>query len=316
MRRLALALSVSLCTAFGAFAAESLPILKGNAVVHSDTLRLGDLFENAGAKSDVAIAYAPQPGKRVVLDARWLQNAAQTNGLNWQPSSPYDRTMVERASTQIPRDQIEMELLAALAVEGVPPKADIELATRDLQIYIPEEAPATIAVRDLSYDPRTKRFQATIESPANSPSAVRSRVAGRVFATTQIPVLARPLNRGQTITDKDIEWQEVRGEAIRRDVITDIDQLVGQSPRRSLRAGMPVQSSDVQTPIAVTRGSLVTMVLKTDAMTLTSQGKALENGSVGDTIRITNTQSNHTVEAKVEGPNMVSVIPTNRALAN
>lgn len=316
MIRLALALTVGLCTAFGAFAAESLPVLKGNAVVHSDTLRLGDLFDNAGPKADTAIAYAPQPGKRVVLDAHWLQSTAQAHGLNWQPSSPYDRTVVERASTQIPRDQIEMELLAALTTEGVPPKADIELSTRDLQIYIPEESPTTIAVRDLAYDPRTKRFQATIETPANSPSAVRTRVSGRVFATTQIPVLTRPVNRGQVISERDIEWQEVRGEAVRRDVATDLDQLVGQAPRHNLRAGVPVLTTDVQAPIAVTKGSLVTMVLKTDAMTLTTQGKALENGSVGDTIRIINTQSNHTVEAKVEGPNMVSVMPTNRVLAN
>jgi len=318
MKRVALALAVWLSFAGGAAAAESLPTLKSAAVAHGDMLRLGDLFENAGDKADTVVAYAPAPGKRVTLDARWLQSTAQSHGLNWQPANPYERTIVERASTQIPRSQIEMEILAALALDGgVPGKADLELTTRDLQIYVPAEAPATVAVRDLAYDPRSKRFQATVEAPADSPSAQRIRVAGRVFGTTEIPVLTRALNRGQIITEQDIEWQEVRGEAVRRDVVTDAEQLIGREPRHALRPGMPLRAGDVQTPVAVAKNSLVTMVLKTNVMTLTTQGKALENGGIGDTIRVLNTQSNQTVEAKVEGPNMVSVLPTGaRALAN
>ena len=51
-------------------------------------------------------------------------------------------------------------------------------------------------------------------------------------------------------------------------------------------------------------------------MSLTSQGRAVEQGSVGDTIRITNTRSNMTVEGKIEGLNLVTVPLNGTALAN
>jgi flagella basal body P-ring formation protein FlgA len=55
---------------------------------------------------------------------------------------------------------------------------------------------------------------------------------------------------------------------------------------------------------------LVTIILKSPKMTLTAQGKALDDGSDGDTVRITNTQSNKVIEAEVTGPAKVAVLAT------
>ena len=45
-------------------------------------------------------------------------------------------------------------------------------------------------------------------------------------------------------------------------------------------------------------------------MILTAQGKALDNGADGDTVRITNTQSKKVIEAEVTGMGRVAVLPT------
>ena len=42
-------------------------------------------------------------------------------------------------------------------------------------------------------------------------------------------------------------------------------------------------------------------------ITLTAQGRALENGTVGDTIQVVNTQSSRTIDARVEGTGVVRV---------
>ena len=87
--------------------------------------------------------------------------------------------------------------------------------------------------------------------------------------------------------------------------------------RQMLRSGQMLSAADLQRPISVTKGALVTMILKVGAMSLTTQGRALEQGSLGDFIRITNTHSNMTVTGKIEGPNVVSVAPPgNIALAD
>ena len=55
--------------------------------------------------------------------------------------------------------------------------------------------------------------------------------------------------------------------------------------------------------------STVTIVLQTDAMTLTAQGRASEDGAKGDTIRVVNLRSKKTIEAVVSGADQVTIHP-------
>jgi flagella basal body P-ring formation protein FlgA len=57
----------------------------------------------------------------------------------------------------------------------------------------------------------------------------------------------------------------------------------------------------------VTKGNLVTIEMRNAGMSLSTQGKALEEGSLGDVIRVTNISSNKIIEAKVNGTNRVDV---------
>jgi flagella basal body P-ring formation protein FlgA len=56
--------------------------------------------------------------------------------------------------------------------------------------------------------------------------------------------------------------------------------------------------------------------LKTPMMTLTSQGKAIENGSDGDVIRLTNTQSNTVIQAIVSGAGVVTITTVSHLAMN
>ena len=289
--------------------------LRSNVMLNDDYLRLGDLFDNAGPKAETVIAQAPRPGKRVTLEARWLASVAQTYGLGWRPFSLNDRSVVERASRNIPIDQIELELMAALASYGIASDAEIELASRQ-PLVVAAESSGTVAVRDLYYDERQGRFSAILEAPAGAPDAVRARITGRVFTTIRVPVPVRAIGRGDVIGVNDLEWRTVRGELAKRDIVFDESRLVGMAARTSLQPGKPVQRQEVQRPVIVAKGSIVTLAVRTQSMSLTAQGRALEDGSVGDTVRVTNTSSNRTIEGRVEGPNLVAVLPASHVLAN
>jgi flagella basal body P-ring formation protein FlgA len=319
MKRLLLAAAFALALAAPAMADDLPASLKSTAIIEADTVRLGDLWDNLGAKGETVIANAPQPGKRITADARWLAMVAQHHGVAWQPASAFDRIVIERAGQMVDYKAVETELKEALALEGVPGPFDFEIANRSaLNITIPSsEGQANVAVRDVSWDSRTSRFTATIEAPAGAPNATRQRVSGRVFTLARIPVLARSLNRGDVITERDIEWQDARAEAVRRDIVSDPRQMIGLEPRSPLRQGMPVRISELQRPVLVQRNSTVTMSVKTPFMTLTTQGKASEDGGKGDLIRITNLQTKRVVEGIVDGPGTVVVAMNGaRALAN
>jgi len=310
----ALLLAASLLAAGGPALAQT-AALRTNVMLNDDYLRLSDLFENAGPKAETVIAQSPQPGKRVTLEARWLASVAQTYGVDWRPFGTNDRSVVERASRSIPIDQIELELMAALSSYGIPPNAQIELASRQ-PLVIAAESTGTVGVRDLYYDERQARFTAVLEAPAGAPNAVRARITGRVFTTVNVPVPVRVIGRGEVIGPNDLEWRNVRGEVAKRDIVLDESRLIGQAARTSLQAGNPIQRQDVQKPVIVAKGAIVTLAVRTQSMNVTAQGRALEDGSVGDTVRVTNTSSNRTVEGRVEGPNLIAVLPTGRMLAN
>ncbi|CCG40359.1 flagellar basal body P-ring formation chaperone FlgA [Magnetospirillum molischianum] len=286
------------------------PQLRPAVTLEADVIRLGDLWENAGEKAEVPLAKAPEPGKHITLEARWLAAVANAYNLDWRPATPFDRTTIERAGRTIDIRAVETELREALSLEGAPAGANIELSNRgSLRILVPVNTDQTIGIRDLNYDPRMNRFSAVVEVPAGAANATRFKVNGSVFASARIPVLAHPMARGEVIAENDIEWVEVREEVVRRDVVTTLRQVVGQEPRYPLRAGAPIRTAEIQKPISVAKNSAVTIIVRTPFMVLSAQGRATEDGSVGDVIRVTNAQSKQVVDARVEGPGQVSVIP-------
>jgi len=286
------------------------PQLRPAVTLEGDVIRLGDLWENAGEKAEVPLARAPEPGKHITLEARWLTAVANAYALDWRPATPFDRSTVERAARAIDIRAVENEVREALTLEGAPAGINIELANRSsMRILVPVNSEQTIGIRDLNYDPRMNRFSAVVEVPAGAANATRVKINGSVFASTRIPVLAHAMGRGDVISENDIEWVDVREEVVRRDIVTNLRQVVGQEPRYPLRAGAPIRTAEIQKPVSVAKNSAVTMIVRTPFMVLSVQGRATEDGSVGDVIRVTNIQSKQVVDARVEGPGQVSVIP-------
>lgn len=307
---LALALSVLAPPAAAAPAAEAAPVtLRQSVTVSGGMVRLGDLFVPAGDKAEAAVAYAPAPGKRAIFDARWLYRVARAYGLNWRPLGIHEKAVVVRESIVIGRREIADHILAALVDKGVDADMQVELSNRMLRIHVPGDSTATVAVEDVAYDPRTRRFIAIVVAPADDPAARRIRVTGRVHRVIDVPVLTRRVLAGEVIRERDVKWIAMRGDRLQRDTIQDPGALIGKSPRRGLRAGVPVRVSDVRLPVLVPRRSLVTITYRVRSMTLTARGRALEDGGAGDTVRVANIQSNTVVQAVVTGVNRVSVQP-------
>lgn len=300
-------------TAAPAVAQEAVT-LRPAALVDGDVVRLGDLFVNLGPEAETPIIRAPQPGRRMGLDSKWLASVAAAYKLPWRPLGRLDRIVVERRSDLVGAERVQSMVLDALALHGVTADSELQFAGRSLEMHVPVGEGDDVAVRDLQYDERVQRFSAVIETAGSAPQ--RLRVAGRVFRTAEVPVLARAMSRGDIVNERDIEWRSVRVELFGQNVLTDAADVLGKELRHAARPGVPLRANDVRRPVVVAKGSLVTMVLRSGSLMLTAQGRAVENGGHGDIIRITNSHTKSTVEARVENANMVSVLPMAQALAN
>ncbi len=184
-------------------------------------------------------------------------------------------------------------------------RLQMDLDTRSIELRAPQGA-GGLSVENLYYNPVQGRFAAEIVVTNTQPT-VRLPVAGRAFGVVQVPVLARRVVPGDVIGPPDIDWQDVRADQTSSDTAATDAQLIGMTPKRGVPTNQPVRLRDLQSPRMVDKGALVTITLATESISLTTQGKALQDGGRGEVIRVVNTQSNRIVEATVAGPNMVAV---------
>ncbi len=127
-----------------------------------------------------------------------------------------------------------------------------------------------------------------------------------------VPVLKEAMGPGQIIQQSDVDLIDLPASKINKYTIAEIDQLVGKTPKRFLKANETIRHREVKDPIMVERKNLVTIVLKSSRMLLTAQGQAMESGAEGDVIRVMNINSRKVVAGRIVSANRVDVVLSNQ----
>ena len=279
--------------------------LSSRVTVDDNVVRLGDIFQGAGTFADTVVAYAPRPGARATFDSRWLTRVAVAYKLDWRPASRMDRVVIERSSRVVGREDLENLLQARMIDDGGDPTARAVLANKALRLHLPTDSTEDLSVEQMSLDQSNSRFTAMVSWGTGNKE--RMRISGRFVRMTEVPVLANRIMRGEIISKSDIKWVNMPESRLSRTSIIDLDKLVGMSVKRAISAGKAISANDVRRPLLVSRGQLVTMTLTTPSMQLSSKGRALQAGSAGDVIRISNSQTSTVIDAVVTGSGRVRV---------
>jgi len=130
--------------------------------------------------------------------------------------------------------------------------------------------------------------------------------ADAAFAgTVRIVVPAHNIARGDTISETDLTYTTVDGNALMSGIPTKMDEVKGMQARRMLSAGQPFRGDDVRKPIVVSKGDTVTMQFVVPGVELTAMGRAMSEGGVGDTVTIQNPASYRMISGVVVAPGTV-----------
>ncbi|MBU2952511.1 flagellar basal body P-ring formation chaperone FlgA [Marinobacter sp. F3R08] len=135
----------------------------------------------------------------------------------------------------------------------------------------------------------------------------------RMFVTASVSihgpalVAARPLARGERITEALLTRQSVEINASRRGVLTSTDEAIGMQVRRSVNTGSLITPDMLSAPNAVERGDHVIITAKTGGFSVSSRGRALANASVGQQVLVKNLRSSRTIKASVVAPGHVEI---------
>ena len=314
----ALLLAASAAGLLLAASAAAATTLKAGATISRDTVLLGDLFADlpADVSPDRPVGRAPMPGRKIEYNAIQLDDIAAASQLDWKAPDRYVHVEVERAAHTIAREQIIAALRPALAEHGVPGDAVLTLDNELMRIVTPAELPMSIGFEDMTYDAALGRFQAMLVTPAGSPDAKRVRVSGRAVQTMLLPVPSRPIAMGEVIKVTDLQLMRIRIDRAGNMVESDPDQVIGRTARRVLAAQEPIPASAVAPTILVPRNSLAIARIASGRILITMEGKALDDGALGDTVRIANPRSNKIVQGVVSGRGEVTLLSTVSLAAN
>ncbi len=283
--------------------------LRSAVDIRRPAIRLGDVFVGVPEEKDLDIALAPPPGKSVVYPVKVLVRLAEQFGLPWSPESLTDRCVLTRAAILLTSEKIGEKIIEKIKEEKGEEASDLTALFdgRFDGVFLPAEQDASFDLQAFDYDPQTRRFRAELVAASSAQQPIRQKLSGRVAVRREVPVLARRLTSGTVLGAGDIVWETVPQEKMPTDAAVDVTQIVGKELRRDQNEGEMLRLRDLIPPRLVARGSLVTMKVESPLMQITAQGRALQDGAKGEVVRVTNMQSNRTIEGVVESSGIVRV---------
>ncbi|WP_374764505.1 flagellar basal body P-ring formation chaperone FlgA [Yunchengibacter salinarum] len=283
--------------------------------VTASQVTLGDLFSVEGHLADQVVMPAPAPGDKRSLSIYELERIAVSAGLTLTRPAYVARVDIHREGERVDASALEQRLAEEARYEGVDQPVRVSLYGGVRRLYLPAGFDvSSIAFEGLSLSDHGRRLEVTALVPTGPDSVRRLSLTGRYERLTSVPVFNRRIQPGDVITDKDVTWKDIPTRRLRNRVITSQQALVGRTVRRPVQPGQLIASNDVHRPLMVEKGDAVTVRYTVGALRLMATGLALENGAKGELIRVRNSKSNQTMDAKVLAGALVSVSPTENGL--
>ncbi|MEM1070167.1 MAG: flagellar basal body P-ring formation chaperone FlgA [Planctomycetota bacterium] len=188
---------------------------------------------------------------------------------------------------EIDRTQPELAKLKTLAaVTNVQPLAALQEGT----------VPFKVSAQGIS-EPLTARVELTLTA---HPSVVVARSS---------------IARGQVIQERDLDWQVIPTDRMRPEYATDMSQVVGKEARSSLSANRPIFVDRLGAPLLIRRGDLIEVQVVGGGITVTTNGKALRDGSASELIEIETQNPRKRLVGRVVQSGLVEIVtraPTTR----
>lgn len=97
---------------------------------------------------------------------------------------------------------------------------------------------------------------------------------------------ARPIPRGQSLTEADIESRSTDLTQLPAGILTDRHDALDKVANVALTAGLPLRKEMLKGATVVAAGEDVTITYAGNAVRVSTTGKALNNGAVGDSIQV------------------------------
>lgn len=204
----------------------------------------------------------------------------------------YDRHALQTLAEQYITDQAHIQ-----------PDQELQVQAMDLDARIgPRECAVTPQASTASAPPFNR--QVTVKLKCPSPALWSQYVHVRISKLSTIVVANDHIARGQIISADDLTTEQRPQHFVRARYIEQPEVIVGSRSKRSIRRGLPISMNQL---CMVCKGDNVSIIARFNGLTIKTSGEALEDGGVGDNIRVRNVKSGRLINAKVTAVETVAV---------
>lgn len=120
-------------------------------------------------------------------------------------------------------------------------------------------------------------------------------------------VAKHPLMKGTRVTEEDIYQTEMDVQKLKQGYFSDNKEVLGQVCKQHILADNPLTPYNIELPKLVQRGEQVAIIIAHDNLNISMDGIAINDGVLGETIKVKNLSSKRIVEAQVSGIKKVMV---------
>jgi flagella basal body P-ring formation protein FlgA len=310
----------------GGLAADAVEVcLRPEHSCRSPVVRLGDLAEIRGADGErtaalaaVELFPAPAPHRTRLVRAGELRELLELHGMDpaelrlsgaaaavvygdkpsgaGEPTTPELRRAKERAEQAILRH-------LRTTAPNAPWQVSAELDSRGVEVLA---SPLRSLTVEGGREPWAGKQQFVVAT-ANSQGATRVPVQANVSLPDAIVVAARAIQRGQVIGERDVQMAPAQAPDAEFQPLRRLEDAVAKEALRGISAGQPIDSRSIQPAQLVRRGEIVTVFARAAGVQVSTQARALEDGSLNDLVQVESSGERRRYTATVTGLQEVEV---------
>ncbi|MCE0723085.1 MULTISPECIES: flagellar basal body P-ring formation chaperone FlgA [Legionella] len=130
----------------------------------------------------------------------------------------------------------------------------------------------------------------------------------KITVLKTIYVAKRALIKGTRLAKDDIYQAEMDVQRLNHGYFTNQDLLIGQICKQNIGPNNPLSPYNIEAAKLINKGEHVSIVASDSNLTVSMDGIALEEGSLGETIKVRNLSSKKIIEAQITDSKKVNVI--------
>jgi flagellar basal body P-ring formation protein FlgA len=291
--------------------------IPGKVELDKNIIMLEDIANFQGENSDmqdkmkgVELGIAPSPGEEKTIDKNYIILRLKKEGINTKDFELLcdEKIILHRISASLSKDELENivkeKIGNYIGVQSDKFKIKELKGLEDISIPKGEVTYKLDIRRNMSTN---GRIVGNLNILVDAKLYKKIWIQARLAISSKVAKLIRDIKKGNLITKEDVVFEVSLQNDISRDYISSDEDLFGLIASRNMSKGMILYKGLFTKPNLINRGDNVIIEMDMETLKITATGIAIENGGIGDMIKVTSDSSKKVLKGKITSKGKVVI---------